>query len=389
HALKKKLGENYVVTFFENPQHLSGKVFESLLKLKEKYQKERGEEIDKGELWAKKLHAHANIPLKPDAFIAHPYTLLQVKGLIGRKWELEVLTDWITRPQYRGINIFNIVAIGGMGKSALTWTWFHKIAPQEKKWAGQIWWSFYETDAHFDNFIIHTLAYVSGKPKEEIKHLPYAERQSALLHHLNNEPYLIVLDGLERILVAYARQDAAFLNDDTALDDQTANWIAGMIGLPESGAKSFVGRHRLRKTTDPRIGHFLRQLSQIRNSKILVSTRLYPADLQTSFGDPYPGCNALFLEGLSDPDALELWRTYGAKGSREEMLPVFRSFDKHPLLLQLLSAEVAEHRPDPGNFDAWKKDNPEFNVFGLPLVQVQSHVLSYALRGLSQAELRT
>ncbi|MCB0855678.1 MAG: DUF4062 domain-containing protein, partial [Bacteroidetes bacterium] len=76
HALKRKLGENYVVTFFENPQHLSGKVFESLLKLKEKYQKERGEEIDKGELWAKKLHAHANIPLKPDAFIAHPYTLL-------------------------------------------------------------------------------------------------------------------------------------------------------------------------------------------------------------------------------------------------------------------------------------------------------------------------
>ena len=71
------------------------------------------------------------------------------------------------------------------------------------------------------------------------------------------------------------------------------------------------------------------------------------------------------------------------------MLPVFQSFDKHPLLLQLLASEVAEFRTAPGDFDAWRKANPEFNVFGLPLVQVQSHVLSYALRGLSTAELRT
>ena len=387
--LKAELKKNNVVAFFESPKDLRGLVINSLGEVKNRLKAGKEEEKNQGEAWAKSLHYTSEIPTKPKAFIAHPYTLLQLKGLIGRKQELEILTDWITKPAFEDITIFNIVAIGGMGKSALTWTWFNHIAPQEKQWAGQVWWSFYETDATFDQFITKTLTYASGKTKEELKNIPTPEKQATLLQILDDYPYLIVLDGLERILVAYARQDAAFLNDDTALDDLTANRIAGAIGLPESSAKSFVGKHRLRKTTDARIGHFLRRLSQVKKSKILVSTRLYPADLQTPFGQLYPRCFALFLGGLSDQDALELWRAYGAKGSREEMLPVFQSFDKHPLLLQLLASEVAEFRDAPGDFDAWQEANPGFNVFGLPLVQVQSHVLSYALRGLSEAELRT
>jgi tetratricopeptide (TPR) repeat protein len=71
------------------------------------------------------------------------------------------------------------------------------------------------------------------------------------------------------------------------------------------------------------------------------------------------------------------------------MLPVFRTFDKHPLLIQLLAYEVAEFREAPGDFDAWRAAHPDFDPFGLPLVQVQSEVLAHALRGLSPAELRT
>ncbi|MEO1053233.1 MAG: DUF4062 domain-containing protein [Bacteroidota bacterium] len=387
--LKDKLKTDRVAGFFESPKDLRGLVVDSLEEVKKQLDRVKEEKTDQGKAWAKSLHHTSVVPTKPEPFVAHPYTLLQVKGLIGRKKELEMLTDWVTKPKYEAISIFNIVAIGGMGKSALTWHWFNQIALQEKEWAGRVWWSFYETDATFDNFITKTLAYVSERPLEQVKRLSAPEQQDTLFQILDNHPYLIVLDGLERILVAYARQDAAFLDDDTALDDETANWIAGTVGLPESGAKSFVGKHRLRRTTDARIGHFLRKLNQVQKSKILVSTRLFPADLQTRVGQPYPRCFALFLPGLSDQDALELWRAYGAKGSREETLPVFRSFDKHPLLLQLLASEVAEFRTAPGDFDAWRKANPEFNVFGLPLVQVQSHVLSYALKGLSNAELRT
>lgn len=71
------------------------------------------------------------------------------------------------------------------------------------------------------------------------------------------------------------------------------------------------------------------------------------------------------------------------------MLPIFRSFDKHPLLLQILAGEVSRFRGVPGDFYAWRDANPGFDPFSLPLVQVQSEVLAVALRGLSDAERRT
>ena len=230
---------------------------------------------------------------------------------------------------------------------------------------------------------------MSGRSPDALKEVPFTEQQDALLSLLNQAPYLLVLDGLERMLIAYARQDAAYLADDIALDEETVNRVAGAVGLPQSAGQSFIGKHQLRKTADVRVGQFLRRLAQVRTTRILVSTRLYPADLQVPTGQPYPGCSALFLEGLSDQDALDLWRAYGAKGSREAMLPVFRTFDKHPLLIQLLAYEVAEFREAPGDFDAWRAANPDFDPFDLPLVQVQSEVLAHALRGLSPAELRT
>jgi hypothetical protein len=108
----------------------------------------------------------------------------------------------------------SVVAIGGMGKSALTWKWFNDIAPQEMNpLAGLMWWSFYESDASFENFIIRALAYVSKRSIEEIQKVNPQDRESQLLAILDKEPFLLVLDGLERILIAYARMDAAYLTD--------------------------------------------------------------------------------------------------------------------------------------------------------------------------------
>lgn len=390
-ALKEKLKKTRVAGFYKNLDDLRAKVLQSLHDVNKHLAQNQPDQLEQGELLARNLHHISPIPAKPEPYIAHPYTLLQVKGLIGRKEELELLTDWVTKPQFQHTPIFNVVAIGGMGKSALTWTWFNDIAPQEMPLAGRIWWSFYESDASFENFITRSLAYVSGTSMEAIREqkLSLADQQKALLNLLDQQPYLVVLDGLERILIAYARMDAAYLMDDDALDEQTANRVAGAYGLPESAGKSFVGKHRLRKTADIRAGQFLQRLARLRNTRVLISTRLYPADLQTIFGKPAQGCFALFLPGLSDQDALDLWRAYGAKGSREAMLPVFQSFDKHALLLQLLAYEVAGFREAPGDFDAWRKANPDFDPFGLHIAQVQSHVLEYALRGITPAELQT
>ena len=370
-AFKARLQEEKVVNFFKSPADLRAHLINSLSRYRDKD--------------PTAYHYVSDIPAPPEAYIAHPYTLLQAHRLVGRQPELNLLTDWVLKSKPPHAAIFNVVAIGGMGKSALTWKWFNDIAPQEMKpLAGLLWWSFYESDARFENFVIRALAYVSRRPREEVEKMPPSERERQLLDILDKEPFLLVLDGLERIMLAYARMDAARLADDE-IEEQTANYVVNAYGLPESAAQSYVGQHRLRKTTDPRAGMFLRKLAQVKAAKILVSTRLYPAELQAITGEPLHGCFALFLNGLHQDDALNLWRAFGVSGSREALLPLFRRFGRHPLLLQSLASEVAHYRRAPGDFDAWKEAHPAFNPFGLPLVQARTHVLEYALRGLEEA----
>ena len=90
------------------------------------------------------------------------------------------------------------------------------------------------------------------------------------------------------------------------------------------------------------------------------------------------------MRGLTDDDALYLWRAFGVSGSRENLLSLFHTFDNHPPLIQALAGEVAHDRRAPGDFDHWRSTRPDFNPFRLPLVQVRSHVLAFALGGLDE-----
>jgi Domain of unknown function (DUF4062) len=347
--LKKRAGKERVAAFFTSPKDLRALVVHALV------------EYCQPDLTT--FHYVSEIPAPPEPFIAHPYTLLQTHRLVGRQPELNLLTDWVAKPAseiYRA-HILNIVAIGGLGKSALTWKWFNDIAPQEMKpLAGRMWWSFYESDATFENFVTRALAYLSRRALNEVQQIPAPEREAQLLAALDRAPYLFVLDGLERILIAYARMDAARLED------------------------SQVGNQRnLRKTADPRAGRFLKKLAQVRSSRILLSTRLYPAELETEGEDPIPGSFRHDLTGLSDEDAVELWRAFNVSGSRDLLLPVFTTFDKHPLLIQVLAGEVKRYRRAPGDFEEWRNSNPRFDPTKSPRLQdAMSHVLEFALRGI-------
>jgi tetratricopeptide (TPR) repeat protein len=251
-----------------------------------------------------------------------------------------------------------------------------------KPLAGRLWWSFYESDADFESFLIRALCYVGSGREKAVRALSWPEREAQLLRHLDEEPYLFVLDGLERILIAYHRMDASYVADDE-YDEQTANWVAGAIGLPATAAQSFVGQHRLRQTTDPRAGAFLQKLAGVQKSRILITSRLYPTELQVSTGGHRPGSIAYFLRGLGDDDALGLWRALNVKGSRAELVPIFRSVEGHPLLVQALASEVATYRKAPGDFAQWRADHPQFDPASLPLVQSRTHILEFALQGLS------
>jgi tetratricopeptide (TPR) repeat protein len=362
-AFKERAGVERVRDTFISSEDLRGKLIQALIP-----HREHG-------LTA--FHYVSEIPAPPEPFIAHPYTLLQTHTLVGRQVELKLLTDWVTGKALEAdsrkvdgylVRIMSVIAMGGMGKSALTWKWFNEIAPQEMKpLAGRVWWSFYESDATFENFITRALAYVANRCLDEVQQISAPEREMQLLAALNQEPFLIVLDGLERILIEYARMDASSLN------------------------YSDVGKGKsARKTVDPRVGKFFKKLAQVKRSRILVSSRLYPIDLETSGGEPIPGTFGLSIKGLTDEDAVEFWRAFRVSGSRDGLLTVFNTFAKHPLLIQALAGEVKRYRKSPSSFEEWQKANPQFDPGRFDGIQeVGKHVLKFALRGLDEKTERT
>ncbi|MCY1013771.1 hypothetical protein OV079_51260 [Nannocystis pusilla] len=93
---------------------------------------------------------------------------------------------------------------------------------------------------------------------------------------MHARPFLLVLDGLERALIAYHRLDAARLPDEVA-----------------------DGKLDLHACTDPRDGAFLRALSRAGTSRLLATTRIFPSDLRDGDGLA-EGVELRALEGL-DP----------------------------------------------------------------------------------------
>jgi hypothetical protein len=65
------------------------------------------------------FHPPNLIPTAPAPYIAHPYSLLQTKDVIGRRDELEQLTDWVTHNERvpNSVRLFNIIAIGGWARA--------------------------------------------------------------------------------------------------------------------------------------------------------------------------------------------------------------------------------------------------------------------------------
>jgi hypothetical protein len=183
----------------------------------------------------------STFPRPPEPWAVHPYTLMQTDSLIGRQSELAVLDAWIQGPENP---ILVLHAIGGMGKSAATWAWFRNQIRnnKEQQLQGSFWWSFYEANAGFDHFVLCALLYTTGRAPSALKRLSYAKRLELLRLTLSQEAFLLVLDGFERELNAYARLDATRLDDDP---DETATTNSSSVDWLETHlihglANSFV-----------------------------------------------------------------------------------------------------------------------------------------------------
>jgi tetratricopeptide (TPR) repeat protein len=317
------------------------------------------------------FHHVVEIPRPRAPYIAHRYTLIDSAQVVGRQRELELLSRWIDGQDadLREVRIMVITALGGMGKSALTWKWFSELSTDDSnRFAGRIWWSFYESDATYENFTARVLAYVTGMTAEDALRIPIARRESKLLAILKKERYLICLDGLERTMVAYAHLDAA------ATDEE---------GVEKEAGSATTHRARLlRKTADWRVGVFLQKLSDQSASRVLTTSRLYPSDLEDE-DSVRPGCLRIELGGLDDQAGVALWRSLGIRGHDEELLTAIRAVQQYPLLMRVLAGEIMRFGPAPGDYAAWHAQHPLLDPFSLPLVQVRSEVLQRALEALS------
>lgn len=279
-----------------------------------------------GEVQAKSSVSY--LPAPPQPFFIHVYPLQ--KNFTGRVAERTMLTEWLTKGR-QPMLVLN--AMGGMGKTSLSWYWVHEdvikggLAPQ-----GIIWFSFYEKESSFENFLNNAILYVTGGRIDPNKLQSIKEKKDVLHGVLYNNEYMLVFDGVERVLHAYYDLGSSYQGDEVKIDKKDEY-------------RSFI---------DPNLCEFIKSLaSGYPKTKTLLTSRLFPREL-----DELEGCIKKELLQLDNEDAVEFFKRQGVKGTRAEIQEVFRTYGSHPLLLRLLTGMIVHDLKYNGDIKAWTKYNP-------------------------------
>lgn len=258
-----------------------------------------------------------------------------------------------------------------MGKSTVTWEWVtNRAAADRTDWAGRLWYSFYERGADMRDFKSTALAYITHQPLEAFRTRPEAELTSALLSELTRAPFLLVLDGLERVLSAYHRADAAQLRDEDVREDADT----GLTG------------RRPQDCIRPDDHDLLLHLATAAPSKLLVSSRLMPRALLNTGGEPVPGVRRVLLHGLASEDAEAMLRRAGIRGDGERMRRYLaQALDCHPLVVGFVAGLVRKAPWARMDFDRWADDprgGAAVNLADPDLRQRQTNILKLAFDAL-------
>ena len=295
------------------------------------------------------------IPPPPTPYIAHPYPAQE--HFTGRERERADLTGWLTDDAAHPV--LAVVAIGGMGKSALAWHWLHNdvLSLGFGHWdlRGVLWWSFYDRESGFERFLERAVAYGSGGEMDAAS-WPVRDRMECLCALLAKHRFLLVLDGAERLLRAYARMDAPYLGDDVgATHPQRATY---------------------RQCADPNVGTFLQWLAGLGATKTLLTSRLLPCELEG-----LAGVARMYLTRMDPQDAVRFFRAMKIRGTRAEIQAACAPYGYLPLALRLLAGLVAEDPARPGDVAV----ATEYEITGDLRGKEQHHILERAYDVLDPA----
>jgi hypothetical protein len=305
-------------------------------------------------------HRDSRILPSPPALCAMPQYVGGVP-FTGRDRELDDLDSWARLAD----PVLVVEAIGGTGKSALTWEWATQRAGRMiDGLAGRFWWSFYDGSASTERFLRELIGYLTTASARRVSEIDRGELATLVLNELRRRPFLVVLDGFERMLVAYHRYDPSKVTDDDVDADRRANKHAVIDSLGYD---------------------FVRALVTAAPSKFLVSTRMLPDALEGPAGGVLPGVRRWALPGLADEEVLALLHRLGAAGSPAEVAAFFGPLGNHPLLIAIVAGIVRSYRPAPGNFDEWLRWQP-FDIRQVNIPARRHHILATALAGLSPEE---
>ena len=308
-----------------------------------------------------------NLPIAAPVFhyVRKPY--VERQGFAGRTKELTLIDQWATGSD--AMLLFQ--AIGGMGKSMLTWHWVKNLAPKVRAdWAGLLWYSFYEQGADLNDFCVHALAYIRHQPPKTFRGRRTLDLGVELLRELDAQPWLLILDGLERVLVAYNRAGKEHMTDEEAVV------VRDGMGLDREPRDCFR----------PEDDDVLAMLAQTRRGKLLASSRLTPTALTNAARQPIPGVTRVTLEGLAPEDAEQVLRNAGARGDGWRMQRFLDDkFRCHPLSVGVVAGQLMTFLDARGDFDRWvesPKGGADPALIAKDLRGRQNHILSRAFEDL-------
>ncbi|MCH7922292.1 MAG: tetratricopeptide repeat protein [Nitrospinae bacterium] len=297
--------------------------------------------------------AEGVMPLPPQPYFVHPYPLQEY--FTGRVSERQMLTEWLTGDQRP---VFVLEALGGMGKSSVAWVWAKRDVadqvvpglpedspevqssvrvPDDHKPEGLLFWSFYkgEGGGTFHLFLERAITYCSDGTKTaqnyvseigpEDKRMDYAAMQADLVQILQQRRFLLVWDGAERLLREYGGLDAT-IREERDVEELD----------PDA-----------RDTIDPAVARFLRDVAGQASSRLLLTSRLYPRDLED-----LAGAKKKELTGLGEDDAAAYLQARGIRGTRAELVSAATQYDFHPLSLTNLAAALLDDFDEEGDISA-------------------------------------
>jgi tetratricopeptide (TPR) repeat protein len=292
--------------------------------------------------------------------LAHPYPM--PPNFTGRLAERRMLTRWLNEDTEN--RLFMIQALGGFGKSALTWHWLtHDVDPAG--WTKVLWWSFYEGDASFEHFIEQTLKYLKLD-------VPQGGRLQVnkLIEAMKAQKILLILDGFERALRAYSSMGAAYQGDEAESSSPT-----------ERGARGEGNDNQL-DCVSVDAEYFLKSVCSLPDlkSKVLMTTRLTPRAVNPR-GELMLGCRAEELTAMQPADAVEFFHRQKIKGTYTEIQTACASYGYHPLSLRLLAGRILKDFENPGDIGVAQKLKIDGDV-----IQQKHHVLEVSYNSLPPDE---